>query len=93
VVLGSRFTSGGAHRVLYFNARKAPAPVQFLIYILIGGLSALANISLFLILGKMGVANNISIPTAFALAAVMNYLLCINFLFRHKAINGKRQAR
>ena len=52
---------------------------------MIGCLSALANIGLFLILGKMGVANNISIPTAFALAAVMNYLLCINFLFRHKA--------
>jgi putative flippase GtrA len=33
----------------------------------------------------MGVANNISIPAAFVLAAVMNYLLCINFLFRHKA--------
>ena len=71
--------------IFYFNGCKAPVPVQFLIYILIGGLSALANIGLFLILGKLGVANNISIPTAFALAAVMNYLLCINFLFRHKA--------
>ena len=33
----------------------------------------------------MGVANNLSIPAAFVLAAVMNYLLCITFLFRHKA--------
>ena len=71
--------------IFHYNARKAPVPVQFLIYILIGGLSALANISLFLILGKMGVANSISIPAAFALAAVMNYLLCITFLFRHEA--------
>ena len=71
--------------IFHYNARKAPVPVQFLIYILIGGLSALANISLFLILGEMGVANSISIPAAFALAAVMNYLLCITFLFRHEA--------
>ena len=71
--------------IFHYNARKAPVPVQFLIYILIGGLSALVNINLFLILGKMGVANTISIPAAFVLAAVMNYLLCINFLFRHKA--------
>jgi len=71
--------------IFHYNARKAPVPVQFLIYILIGGLSALANISLFWVLGKLGVANNISIPTAFVLAAIMNYLLCITFLFRHKA--------
>lgn len=71
--------------IFHYNARKAPVPVQFLIYISIGGLSALANISLFLIFGKLGVVNNISIPAAFVLAAVMNYLLCINFLFRHKA--------
>jgi len=45
----------------------------------------LANIVLFLIFRKMGGANYISIPAAFMLAAVMNYLLCINFLFRHKA--------
>jgi putative flippase GtrA len=71
--------------IFHYNARKAPVPLQFLIYILIGGLSALVNISLFLILVKMGVANSISIPAAFVLAAVMNYLLCITFLFRHKA--------
>ena len=71
--------------IFHYNARKAPVPVQFMIYILIGGLSACANIGLFLILSKMSVVNTISIPTAFVLAAVMNYLLCITFLFRHKA--------
>jgi glycosyltransferase involved in cell wall biosynthesis len=71
--------------IFHYNARKAPIPVQFMTYVLIGGLSALANIVLFLIFGKMGVTNVISIPAAFVLAAVMNYLLCINFLFRHKA--------
>jgi dolichol-phosphate mannosyltransferase len=71
--------------IFHYNARKAPVPVQFLIYIMIGGLSALANISLFLIFIKLGLAGNVSIPAAFALAAVMNYLLCITFLFRHEA--------
>jgi len=71
--------------IFHYNARKAPVPVQFLIYILIGGLSALANISLFLIFTGLAVTASISIPAAFVLAAVMNYLLCINFLFRHKA--------
>jgi len=71
--------------IFHYNARKAPIPVQFMTYVLIGGLSALANIVLFLVFRKMGTANYISIPAAFFLAAVMNYLLCINFLFRHKA--------
>jgi glycosyltransferase involved in cell wall biosynthesis len=71
--------------IFHYNARKAPVPVQFLIYIIIGGLSALANISFFLMLVKLGLPHSTSIPTAFFLAAVMNYLLCITFLFRHKA--------
>jgi glycosyltransferase involved in cell wall biosynthesis len=71
--------------IFHYNARTAPVPVQFLIYILIGGLSALANINLFLLLIHVGIVDIISIPAAFVLAAVMNYLLCITFLFRHKA--------
>jgi putative flippase GtrA len=71
--------------IFHYNARKAPVPVQFLIYLLIGGMSAFANIALFLIFIKLGIADNMSIPAAFALAAVMNYLLCITFLFRHRA--------
>jgi glycosyltransferase involved in cell wall biosynthesis len=71
--------------IFHYNAPKAPVAVQFLIYILIGGLSALVNIVLFMIFVNLGLDYNISIPAAFALAAVMNYLLCITFLFRHKA--------
>ncbi|MCP4625478.1 MAG: glycosyltransferase [bacterium] len=71
--------------IFHYNARTAPVPVQFLIYILIGGLSALANISLFLLLMHLGLVDNLSVPAAFVSAAVMNYLLCITFLFRHKA--------
>jgi glycosyltransferase involved in cell wall biosynthesis len=71
--------------IFHYNARKAPVPIQFLIYILIGGLSAVANISLFGILNQMGAAHHFAIPVAFVLAAIINYLLCITFLFRHKA--------
>jgi putative flippase GtrA len=71
--------------IFHYNGPKAPVPVQFLIYILIGGLAALVNIGLFWTLGRMGAAQNLAIPAAFVLAAVINYLLCIAFLFRHKA--------
>ena len=71
--------------IFHYNARKAPVPIQFLIYVLIGGLSAVANISLFGIFDQMGVAHHFAIPVAFVLAAIINYLLCITFLFRHKA--------
>ena len=71
--------------ILHYNARKAPVPIQFLIYIFIGGLSAVANISLFGILDHLGAAHHFAIPVAFVLAAIINYLLCITFLFRHKA--------
>jgi glycosyltransferase involved in cell wall biosynthesis len=71
--------------IFHYNARKAPVPVQFLVYVLIGGLSALANISLFLVFRAMDISNGISIAIAFLLAATLNYVLCITFLFRHKA--------
>jgi putative flippase GtrA len=71
--------------IFHYNARKAPVPVQFLVYIIVGGLSALANVGLFLAFLAMDVSSDISIAIAFLLAAVMNYMLCITFLFRHKA--------
>ncbi len=71
--------------IFHYNARKAPVPIQFFIYILIGGFSAVVNISLFGILNQMGAAHHFAIPVAFVLAAIINYLLCITFLFRHKA--------
>ncbi|MEJ2284950.1 MAG: bifunctional glycosyltransferase family 2/GtrA family protein [Desulfobacterales bacterium] len=71
--------------IFHYNAPKAPLPIQFLIYVLIGGLSAIANIGLFLLLLRWSQSANLAIPAAFVLAAVLNYLLCIAFLFRHKA--------
>jgi glycosyltransferase involved in cell wall biosynthesis len=71
--------------IFHYNAGKAPVPVQFFIYVLIGGLSALTNISFFVTFDQMGIAHHVTIPVAFVLAAVINYLLCIAFLFRHRA--------
>ena len=71
--------------IFHYNAPKAPVPIQFLIYLFIGGLSAVANLGLFLVFNIWGLGVNLSIPLAFMLAALFNYLLCIAFLFRHKA--------
>jgi dolichol-phosphate mannosyltransferase len=76
-------------RALYcifrYNAYKAPALLQFLVYLFIGGASAAANIFLFLVLRNSGITDTLSIPAAFFLAAIPNYFLCIALLFRHKA--------
>jgi dolichol-phosphate mannosyltransferase len=71
--------------IFHYNAARAPLPLQFLIYLLIGGISALANVVIFLILFALGLGINVSTAAAFILAAGINYLLCISLLFRHKA--------
>jgi len=71
--------------IFHYNAGKLPVPLQFLIYLLIGGLSAIANLVIFLGFRSWLIPDNIAIPAAFFLAAILNYFLCIVFLFRHKA--------
>lgn len=70
--------------IFHYNAGKLPVPLQFLIYLLIGGISAIANIVIFLGLRSWLIPDNIAIPAAFFLAALLNYFLCIAILFRHK---------
>ena len=75
-------------RTLYcifrYNAHKAPIPIQFMLYLFIGGLAAIVNLFIFLIMFSAGLSVTISAPIAFIIAAVINYLLCIFLLFRHK---------
>ncbi len=71
--------------ILRYNGFKAPAALQFLIYLGIGGLSAAVNILIFLFLRWSGVGDTLSIPSAFFIAALANYLLCVLLLFRHRA--------
>jgi len=76
-------------RALYcifrYNAYHLPVPMQFVIYLLIGGASAVANLVVFLALLIAGLPLTVSTLVAFVIAAAMNYVLCIGLLFRHKA--------
>ena len=71
--------------VVRYNASHAPLPVQFLLYLFIGGVAAIFNLSLFLILHALSMPTVIAAPMAFIAAAILNYLLCIKLLFRHMA--------
>jgi putative flippase GtrA len=76
-------------RALYcifrYNAHRAPLPVQFLIYLFIGGTAALVNLACFLVFNAWGANLFASVVGAFFIAAAVNYVLSIVFLFRHKA--------
>jgi glycosyltransferase involved in cell wall biosynthesis len=71
--------------ILKYNLPKVPVAMQFLFYIFIGGFSAIVNLLLFLALYHGGAGVNVSALTAFSVAAVVNYYLCIKLLFRRGA--------
>ncbi len=76
-------------RALYcifrYNAHVAPVPIQFMFYVFIGGISAIANLFIFLGLLNCGLSFTVAVTLAFFLAAIMNYVLCILLLFKRKA--------
>lgn len=76
-------------RALYcifrYNAHRAPLPIQFLFYLVIGGISAIANLALFTAFREGAVPLWSAAPLAFVLAAALNYGLCVWLLFRHQA--------
>jgi len=70
--------------ILKYNLHKAPLVVQFAFYVVIGGLSAIVNLLLFLALyNELGVT--VAALTAFFLAAAFNYYLSTLILFRRTA--------
>ncbi|MBE7707606.1 MAG: glycosyltransferase [Cyanobacteria bacterium SIG27] len=71
--------------ILHYGGQYAPIPMQFLLYLFIGGISAIVNILAFLILANIFSSLVLNIALAFALSALVNYLLCIALLFKHKA--------
>jgi len=71
--------------IFRYNAYHLPLPMQFLIYVFIGGMAALVNLVTFLALMAAGISLSISAPLAFAVAAAANYSLCTTLLFRRKA--------
>jgi putative flippase GtrA len=86
---GKKIKAKDGLRALYcifrYNAHRAPIPIQFILYLFIGGLAALVNLLLFLGLLSAELAVTIAAPMAFVTAAIVNYLLCIWILFKHKA--------
>jgi dolichol-phosphate mannosyltransferase len=71
--------------ILKYNLPKVPIPIQFIFYMFIGGLSAIANLLCFLGLLRAGVGLTQSALWAFFIAAFVNYCLSVTLLFRHKA--------
>lgn len=71
--------------ILHYSAHTAPLPMQLLLYLFIGGVSAISNIILFSMLLVLGVKLPVAVVLSFSGAALINYLLCISILFRHKA--------
>jgi glycosyltransferase involved in cell wall biosynthesis len=71
--------------ILRYNTHRAPLPIQFLFYAMIGGTAAVINLLVFLGLLSSGLGVNMAGPIAFLIAAVVNYLLCVLLLFRHMA--------
>jgi dolichol-phosphate mannosyltransferase len=71
--------------IIRYNGHKAPVPIQFLVYLFIGGLSAIVNLGIFMFLFGFNFSVVTSALTAFLIAAIVNYFLSILLLFRHKA--------
>ena len=80
--IGMRDGFRALYCILRYNAHRAPLPIQFLLYLFIGGVAAVANLGIFLGLYASGSPVTVAAPVAFVLAAGVNYLLCIWLLFR-----------
>lgn len=83
--IGARDGFRAVYCILKYNFNSAPLFLQLLVYTLIGGVSALFNLGLFALLLNIGGDNTWSAIIAFAFAAVINYALCVLFLFRHQS--------
>jgi dolichol-phosphate mannosyltransferase len=71
--------------ILHYGAPSAPLPLQLAIYFFIGSVCAVVNIAVFSMLFHGGLSVEVATPVAFAIAAALNYVLCITILFHHKA--------
>ena len=81
--IGARDGLRALYCILHYGAYDAAIPMQFILYILIGGISAIANIIAFMLLNKL-IGITASVVLAFIFASLVNYFLCIALLFKHK---------
>src|SRR5207344_454296 len=86
---GKKIGLRDAFRALYciirYNADSAPVPLQFLAYLFIGGVSAIVNLVVFLILLYLTAQVVASAAVAFVVAALCNYVIGVSLLFRRGA--------
>jgi len=71
--------------IMHYGACNAPLPMQLLLYLFVGGAAALANLICFWIMFGCGMSLAGSIAGSYVAAAIVNYLLCVQLVFRHKA--------
>ena len=72
--------------ISHYNAPSLPAVMQLCLYFLIGVTAAIVNVAVFELLYRAcAVVFPVSVSVAFFVAAGVNYLLCIAFLFRHRS--------
>jgi len=73
------------YAILRHSGRHASLPMQFFLYVFVGGTAAIFNVCAFIVLLHSGLGSTPSVAIAYFLAAVLNYIMCIFLLFRHKA--------
>jgi glycosyltransferase involved in cell wall biosynthesis len=71
--------------VVRYNAPALPLPIQFLVYLFIGGTAAIVNLILFLVMLSSGLGVATAAILAFFVAAGVNYLLCVTLLFKRRS--------
>jgi len=72
--------------VFHYSAHRAILPIQILVYFFIGGTAAAVNMIAFATLNSGGwFGSEVNVLSAYAIAALSNYWLCIKFLFKHNA--------
>jgi len=71
--------------IIRYNAPALPLPMQFLVYVCIGGTAAFVNLLLFLIMLNSGLGMTAAAMLAFFAAACVNYWLCVGLLFRRRS--------
>jgi putative flippase GtrA len=74
--------------VVRYNMPHAPLPVQFIGYLGVGGICAIANVLLFGLLSAP-LSYAAAAPIAFTGAAILNYWLCVTILFRRRVANER----
>jgi glycosyltransferase involved in cell wall biosynthesis len=83
--IGARDGFRALYCILRYSAHRAPAPIQFLAYLFVGGSATVLNLLAFLLLYTGFESVLIAAPVAYVAGAAANYFLSIALLFRHGA--------